>query len=112
MHSSSAAVSCTIHLETVVGTVEKKLAALSSALSTRNLLEMNQYAQELASVLADALHQFATAARHGAMPAELRQRLISVTVAMASEREYLSRATCALDRAIDVLIPGQFISLP
>jgi hypothetical protein len=112
MHSSSAAVSCSIHLETVVGTVEKKLAALSSALSTRNLLEMNQHAQELASALTDALHQFATAARHGAMPAELRQRLISVTVSMASEREYLSRATCALDRAIDVLIPGQLISLP
>ena len=45
------------------------------------------------------------AARRGPVPPALRHRLASTSGKVAAQRESLARATAALDRAIDVLMP-------
>jgi hypothetical protein len=57
--------------------------------------------------LAAAVDRFSTAARQGRIPEPLRQRLAQASGQVAAQRESLARATAALDRAIDVLIPRE-----
>ena len=45
------------------------------------------------------------------MPPALRHRLASASGQVAAQRESLARATAALDRAIDVLLPGDGVPL-
>ena len=45
------------------------------------------------------------------MPAALRNRLASASGQVAAQRESLARATAALDRAIDVLLPRDSMAL-
>ncbi len=49
---------------------------------------------------------FKHAARHGGVPPALRQRLALAGAGVAAHRDALARATAALDRAIDALMPG------
>ena len=92
-------------LETVLSAVEVRLAALGDALRSRDSVGIDVHATELHRALAMAVEQFASAARKGSVPPALRNRLANTSGQVAAQRESLARATAALDRAIEVLIP-------
>jgi len=94
-------------LETALAAVEQRLSALGMALCVRDTVGIDLHATELHRALAAAVDQFAHAARHGAVPPELRHRLANTSGQVAAQRESLARATAALDRAIDVLMPRE-----
>ncbi len=95
-----------VELEPLVAHVEQRLSALSDSLRERDVQAIEQQAQELHRALARAVECFMHAARHGGVPAPMRVRLARASAQLARQRESLSRATAALDRAIDVLMPG------
>ncbi|MDB6000711.1 MAG: hypothetical protein JWP52_2410 [Rhizobacter sp.] len=99
------AVAVNAPLEQDLLAVELRLAALGEALRCRDAEAIDTHATELHRALARAVHGFALAARGGAVPLLLRQRLAAASGQMAAQRESLARATAALDRAIDVLMP-------
>jgi hypothetical protein len=82
------------------------LMHLCAALRSNDAQALETAAGELHRALAAAIDHFRHAARSGGVPATMRQRLASATAQVAAQRESLARATAALDRAIDVLIPG------
>jgi hypothetical protein len=92
-------------LEPVVQAVEARLQALGQALLQRDSVAVEQCATDLHRALTDAVDAFRQAARNGAVAPALRQRLMSATGQVAAQRESLARATAALDRAMDVLMP-------
>lgn len=98
-------------LEATLGDVEARLAALGVALLERNGAAIDSHASELHRALARAVDNFSRAARHGALPAPLRQRLMRASSQVAAQRESFARATAALDRAIDVLLPRESAGL-
>lgn len=100
------AVQRTAELEPRLAAVEARLASLSSALTAADARSIEVEATELHRALATAVDHFARAARSGGVPAGLRQRLAIATAQVAAQREALARATAALDRAIDVLLPS------
>ncbi|HET7864461.1 MAG TPA: hypothetical protein VFL86_08650, partial [Burkholderiaceae bacterium] len=57
--------------------------------------------------LARAVDGFMLASRGGNLPLSLRSRLAVASGKVAAQRESLARATSALDRAIDVLMPRE-----
>ena len=64
------------------------------------------HAGELQKALSQAVERFMQAARRGGPPLPLRRRLGLASAQVAAQRDALARATAALDRAIDVLMPG------
>ncbi|MEP7296659.1 MAG: hypothetical protein ABI702_10755 [Burkholderiales bacterium] len=94
-----------VELEAALSTVEARLSALGESLRARDSAGIDLHATELHRALADAVHHFASAARRGDLPPALRHRLASAGGQVAAQRESLARATAALDRAIDVLMP-------
>lgn len=92
-------------LEIALATVEQRLSALGEALRERDSTGIDLHATELHRALAGAVDHFARAARSGTIPSALRHRLASAGGQVAAQRESLARATAALDRAIDVLMP-------
>lgn len=98
-------------LETVLGAVEHRLAALGEALRELDPARIDRHATELHGALAVAVEHFVHAARSGGVPAALRRRLADTTGQVAAQRESLARATAALDRAIDVLMPRESAGL-
>ena len=98
-------------LEPVLAAVELRLAALGDALRASDATGIDLQATELHRALACAVDQFARAARSGSLPAALRHRLANAGGMVAAQRESLARATAALDRAIDVLMPRDGVSL-
>ena len=92
-------------LETLLVAVERRLAALGVALQEHDAAGIDLQAGELHRALSSAVDRFASAARSGAVPAGLRARLALASGQVAAQRESLARATAALDRAIDVLLP-------
>jgi hypothetical protein len=92
-------------LESALAAVEERLSALGVALCVRDTLGIEMHSTELYRALALAVDRFAAAARSGSVPAALRHRLASTSGQVAAQRESLARATAALDRAIDVLMP-------
>ena len=92
-------------LEIALAAVEQRLSALGMALCVRDTVGIDTHATELHRALAAAVDQFALAARRGLVPPELRHRLANTSGQVAAQRESLARATAALDRAIDVLMP-------
>ncbi|MES2228562.1 MAG: hypothetical protein ACSLE9_07695 [Burkholderiaceae bacterium] len=98
-------------LEAALAGVEHHLSALGVALCVRDTVGIELHATELHRALASAVDQFALAARRGAVPPDLRHRLASTSGQVAAQRESLARATAALDRAIDVLMPRDGTSL-
>lgn len=99
------AVRDTAELGTAVRDVEQCVVALADAMRLREPGAIEQSAGDLHQTLADAVQRFRAAARQGPVPEPLRQRLARAGADMASQRESLARATAALDRAIDVLLP-------
>ncbi len=98
-------------LEAPLVAVEAGLVALGDALRARDSEAIERHAGELHRALAHAVDRFAGAAKEGRIPAALRQRLATASGQVAAQRESLARATAALDRAIDVLLPRDAASL-
>lgn len=94
-------------LEVTLAAVEARLTALGVALLESNTPEIDAQASELHRALARAVEHFSHAARNGALPAPLRERLMRASSQVAAQRESFARATAALDRAIDVLMPSE-----
>ena len=95
----------TPELEDALSAVEHRLAALGEALRERNSAAVDLHSTELHRALSRAIDQFSHAAHNGAVPPPLRRRLAAAGGQVAAQREALARATAALDRAIDVLMP-------
>lgn len=98
-------------LEVALAAVELHLSSLGQALQDSNTAAIEKQATELHRSLATAVNRFAQAARQGGVPPALRQRLATASGRVAAQRESLARATAALDRAIDALMPGQGTAL-
>ena len=98
-------------LEARLTAVETRLSALGNALRARDAAGIDLHAAELHRALASAVSHFSDAARSGPLPAALRNRLASASGQVAAQRESLARATAALDRAIDVLLPRDALPL-
>ena len=94
-------------LEDSLADVESRLSALGAALRARDPGAIDLHAGELQRALAHAVQQFSNAARKGPVPSALRTRLATASGQVAAQRESLARATAALDRAIDVLLPRE-----
>lgn len=92
-------------LENALSEVEQRLAALGEALRERSSSAVDLHSTELHRALARAVDQFSRAAHSGTVPPTLRRRLAAAGGQVAAQREALARATAALDRAIDILIP-------
>ena len=92
-------------LEEKLAAVESQLVALGESLRQRDSAGIDAHASELHRALAQAVDHFSRAARSGSVPPALRMRLASASGQVAAQRESLARATAALDRAIDVLLP-------
>ena len=92
-------------LVTALAAVELRLAALGVALRECDTAGVDLHASELHRALASAVDRFTRAARDGSIPAPLRIRLGLASAQVAAQRESLARATAALDRAIEVLMP-------
>lgn len=93
-------------LEPPLAAVEQRLASLGCALARHDAQAIDAEAAELHRALAAAVEHFGRAARNGGVPKPLRQRLAVASGQVAAQREALARATAALDRAIDVLLPA------
>ena len=93
-------------LEAALARVEHHLDDLQAALSARDTACIELQAAELQKALSHAVERFAQAARRGDTPLPLRRRLGLASAQVAAQRDALARATTALDRAIDVLMPG------
>ncbi|MGA0611596.1 hypothetical protein [Caldimonas sp. KR1-144] len=92
-------------LDAQIGAIEQRLAALAQALLDNDIRAIENCANELQRALAQALDGFQAASRHGHVPPPLRQRLVRASGQVAAQRDTLARATAALDRAIESLIP-------
>jgi hypothetical protein len=90
----------------VLQRVEQHLDDLQAALGVRDMRCIELHAGELQRALSLALECFRHAARRGATPLALRRRLALAGAKVAAQRDALARATAALDRAIDVLMPS------
>ncbi|HWH74609.1 MAG TPA: hypothetical protein VNV16_10160 [Methylibium sp.] len=94
-------------LEPVIAEVEQRLGALAQALLARDSRDVDAAASALQQALAQALDCFGRAAREGGIPPALRQRLVRASGQVAAQRETLARATAALDRALEGLLPRE-----
>lgn len=94
-------------LDAALVAVDERLAALGDALRERDALAIEQQSDELHRTLTAAVDLFARAAKSGPISPALRQRLARTGGLVAAQRESLSRATAALDRAMDVLMPRE-----
>lgn len=92
-------------LEPMLVAVEQGLDALGVALRDADSLGIARHADALHGALAAAVEGYRCAARSARVPAALRHRLALAGAKVAAQREALARATAALDRAIDTLMP-------
>ena len=92
-------------LEPPLATLEGCLGDMAQALCANDAAAIEHQATALHRALAQPVGHFSRAARSGGVPAPLRQRLALASGRVAAQREALARATAALDRAIDVLLP-------
>ncbi|GMV45760.1 MAG: hypothetical protein AMXMBFR66_11580 [Pseudomonadota bacterium] len=94
-------------LEARLVLLEQRLADLNAALCAPRADAVEQAAAGLQEALAGAVDHFQRAARQGGVPPPLRRRLALASGEVAAQREALARATAALDRAIDLLLPAR-----
>jgi len=96
-----------VDLEQVLSAVEAHLASLGAALLAHNSQAIDIQAIELHRALAQAVDHFSRAARRSSLPQPLRRRLMQASSQVAAQRESFARATAALDRALEVLLPSE-----
>lgn len=94
-------------LEAAVTEVERGLAALAQSLVEPDGGAIDRAAGALQQSLARALDALGRAARRGALTPALRRRLVQASAQVAAQRDKLARASAALDRAIEVLMPRE-----
>ena len=94
-------------LDAALAAVEMRLAALGDALRARDIAGDRRPRQRTASHARKCGRPLraGSARRQRSAPA-LRDRLANASGHIAAQRESLARATAALDRAIDVLLPA------
>jgi uncharacterized phage protein gp47/JayE len=98
-------------LEGLVERLETSLSDLGQSLRLRDPEAIEAHAQNLHQALERALQGFQRAARLGGLPPALRHRLMRASGQVAAQRESMVRATVALDRAMDALMPRDVPSL-
>ena len=98
-------------LDESLQSVEQHLEDLGRALRDRDTDGIDLGAIRLQASLAGTIDLFAAAAGEGRVPESLRARLSRASAQVAAHRESLARATAALDRAIDVLLPRDAATL-
>ncbi|WP_298831620.1 hypothetical protein [uncultured Piscinibacter sp.] len=98
-------------LDAALTAVDDRLRALGDALRARDAAAIELQASELHRALSAVVDQFARAAKSGPIAPALRQRLARTGGLVAAQRESLSRATAALDRAMDVLTPRDAVTV-
>jgi hypothetical protein len=100
-------------LEHAIAAIEMRLEALGAALRERDAAAIETSALALQRALASAVHRFNHSARSliGVAP-QLRHRLAAVSAQVAAQRESLVRATAAIERAVDVLMPSADVPSP
>jgi hypothetical protein len=96
----------TAQLHEPLEVLEEGLSALGDALRMQDARAAEAAARELQAALVLAMDRFGRAARQGGVPEDLRRRLALATGQVAAQREALARATAALDRALEVLVPS------
>jgi len=92
-------------LEIRLAAVESRLAALADALRARDPVAIDLQACELHRAAAGSVGEVVD--RGGPVPPALRDRLAQASSQVVAQRESLARATAALDRALDVLLPRE-----
>lgn len=106
LHKPASCIAMTrVGLEDTLKALETRLAELGEALRMGDLPAIDSHSSGLHQALATAVDSFSAATRKGKVPAPLRRRLVAASGQVAAQRESLARATSALDRAIDVLMP-------
>ena len=95
-----------IELEESVQLLESRLGALGEALRVHHAEAVETEAAALQRALSAAVDQLRRTAQAGELSPQLRRRLALASGHVAAQRESLARASAALDRAIDVLLPS------
>jgi hypothetical protein len=103
--TDAAAMPAATELESALEAVEHQLATLGQALVDQDAEATEKAAGALRNALRGAMEQFARVARSGGVPPTLKRRLALASGQIAAQREALSRATTALDQALDILLP-------
>lgn len=93
-------------LDQSIATLESRLQTLGEALRVHRAEAVATEAAELQRALAAAVERLRRGVRDGELTPQLRQRLASASGQVAAQREALARASAALDRALDVLLPS------
>jgi chromosome segregation ATPase len=93
-------------VEQSIATLESRLQTLGEALRVHRAEAVATEAAELQRALAAAVERLRRSAGDGQLTPQLRQRLASASGQVAAQRESLARASAALDRALDVLLPS------
>lgn len=106
MSHSDPATAGTAELERTLDAIERHLVTLQQAVLAGELEAIDGEASNLQRSLARAVEVFMRAARDGGVPLPLKRRLAMASARVAAQRQSLTQASAALDRAIDVLIPG------
>ncbi len=92
-------------LEQAVARIESRVEALDEALRADRADAVEIEAAELQHALAVAVGQLHRGAESNPLSQVLRQRLARAGGQLAAQRESLARASAALARALDVLLP-------
>ncbi len=95
----------------LLGELEAALALVQAALNQRDASALERHAGAVQRLMTEALRQGGERGRGGALSPDLRQRLAAAGAQVAAQRVALGRATAALDRAIDVLMPAEPLGL-
>lgn len=93
-------------LESLLQRVEQHLGELQSALGVHDMACIEQHAGELQRALAQAVEHVRRAAGARTAPLAWRRRVAVAGARVSAQREALARASAALDRAIDALMPS------
>lgn len=95
----------TTDLERRLSAVEAEIAALGASMKRHDSALIEQHASGLREALTRAIDGFTHAARAHQVPPAMRARLVRASAQVAAQRESLTRATTALDGAMEVLLP-------
>jgi hypothetical protein len=102
----------TSDLESALAAVESRLAELADALKRHDADATEAASTALHKALTLAVDRSTQAARNGGMPPALRRRLAMAGGQVAALREAIARATTALDKSIEILLPEAAASTP